>query len=117
MSSRKKKNLRIVLIITILFFIVVAFLSYLIYDSIFGKNFSTPNEEKFVYVYIPTGATQKTVIDSLRKNLIVKNPDALAWVMNKKNYSKHIHPGRYMVYNQMSNNQLINHWSGGLNMF
>jgi UPF0755 protein len=65
-------------------------------------------DKKFVHILIPTGSTYKNVLDLLVSNNVIEDTASFNWVARKKNYPRHIHPGRYRITQGMGNNQLIN---------
>jgi UPF0755 protein len=99
----KKKNL--IIYITGAGFVAIIVI-LLIYNNLFGASIHVDNINR--YIYIPTGASYSQVIDSLKKNLFIKNPGVLEWVAKKKNYPALIKPGRYIIDRDLSYNRLIN---------
>ncbi len=78
-----------------------------LYRKAFAPDFFVPGNKK-VYLYIATGSTYEEVITKIKALKIVKNIKSLEWTAEKKNYPKHINPGRYRIRNRMSNNEFIN---------
>lgn len=76
------------------------------YYYIFGPNTRVAGER--FYLYIPTGATFILVVDSLEHNKILKNSASFVKLSIKKGYTEKVKPGRYLITNNMSNNELIN---------
>ena len=60
------------------------------------------------YLYIPTGSTVEDVIQLLYENNYIINRSSFEWLAEKKKYKNHVHPGRYLLKDNMSNNELIN---------
>ncbi len=89
-------------IIIILVIIIISF-----YNKIFSNNVKLGDTES-TYFYIHTGADFADVCDSLFSKEIIIDQRSFLWLAEKKNYSKHIHPGRYLITAGMSNNGLIN---------
>lgn len=83
---------------------VVAFA--LIYNMLFSQSILA-NKEK-VSLYIPTGASYIQVIDTLKSKLKIPNLSLLEWVAEKKKYTEHIKPGRYLIEGKISYVGLIN---------
>lgn len=82
-------------------------MAYSIYDKIFGSNISL-KDEKNTHINIPTGSTKEDVITILDTSNVIQNMSDFRWLAEKKNYQNHIHPGRYLIKDRMSNNALIN---------
>jgi UPF0755 protein len=78
-----------------------------LYRKAYAPNIFTP-ENKDVFFYITTGTKYEDVIESIKTLKIVRNINSLEWVAQKKNYPKHVYPGRYLIQHRMSNNELIN---------
>jgi UPF0755 protein len=73
---------------------------------IFGASIKTETKEQLIL--IPTGSSYGQVIDTLKSNLSIKHFSVFEWLAKKKNYPSHIKPGRYVVKNNSSCNELIN---------
>ncbi|MBN1414385.1 MAG: endolytic transglycosylase MltG [Bacteroidales bacterium] len=84
-----------------------------IYHKAYGANIFTPDKKPY-YIYIPTGSESEDVFSILYDAKLVKNRHTFEWVAERKNYSKHVHPGKYKIRNRMSNNELINILRAGL---
>lgn len=95
---------KIVLAIAIIGLLALAGFSYYIYTNIFSANTSFSEKEQAVYV--PTGATYRTVIDSLRP--LVKDIESFNLIAEKKGYPGNIKAGKYMISSGMNNNELVN---------
>ena len=61
-----------------------------------------------IVIYIPTGSSYNSVLDTLNSNLDIKKPKLLEWVAEKKKYPSLIKPGRYVIDNNLSYIGLIN---------
>ncbi len=93
--------------IFILVFVVAAFKLLGLYRQAYAPNIHTPGKND-VYLFIRTGSSYTDVMETLRSMGVVKNEKSLEWVAHKKNYPKHVYPGRYLIKNRMNNNELIN---------
>jgi len=67
----------------------------------FWQIFKTPNmqigkEESFV-LYIPKGATYKSVVDTLAKYDVIQDHVSFAFVTKFKKYQENVKPGRYVI--------------------
>lgn len=83
--------------------IVLGIFSYYIYTAVFAPN--TSFDESSVYVYISSDSNYMQVRDSLKTKL--KNIDNFDAVAQKKGYVGNIKPGRYLLTNGMSNNDIV----------
>ena len=86
--------------------VLILFLLFLIYRTLFGTGIIP--KENISIIYIPTGSSYSQVVDTLEKHLTIKNPKILNWVANKKKYPYLIKPGRYIIENDQSYVGLIN---------
>jgi UPF0755 protein len=78
-----------------------------LYQKAFTANvFIKGNKE--VYFFIPTGADYEYVYTQLVEKKLLKNSKKFDWTAKRKNYPNHIKPGRYLLKNRMSNNDLVN---------
>jgi len=59
------------------------------------------------YLYIPEGATFKSLQDSVYEYKIVKDPVSFFFLARLMNYDKMIKPGRYLLHTEMSNLQAL----------
>lgn len=59
-------------------------------------------------IYIPTGSDFKDVKEILYGKGIIKNRFTFEWLSDKKNYPDLVKPGHYLIWKDMSNDQLIN---------
>lgn len=78
-----------------------------LYHCIYWPNISL-NGEASVFVYIPTGSNYSDVRKILTDNDYINNLKTFDWVAEKKNYHNLVKPGRYLLTNNMSNNEVIN---------
>ena len=98
------------LIKIILYFLVIVFLIIGIWGIDTYKKAYVANirmKDKFQYISIPTGSDYENVLAIFKKAGILINPQTFNWCAKRKNYPRHVHPGRYKIKNRMSNNQLI----------
>lgn len=95
---------KILLILAILGLIILGIFSYSIYNNIFDDN--TAFDEDRITVYIPTGATYSTVLDSLRPHL--KDLESFDAVAKKKDYPNRIKPGKFYIEKNYNNNEITN---------
>ncbi len=109
MSKRRKKipRRKHITLVGLVILIVGAVIAYRIYDKIYGSNIQLKEKES-THIYIPTGSSAKDVFRILDTSDVIQNLSEFKWMAEKKNYQNHVHPGRYLVENGMSNNALIN---------
>ena len=102
-----------ILSVTALFLAIFLFIRGVgIYNKAYRANIRTP-KGKPVIIYIPTGSTYQEVLNILTSGVTVKNMKTLEWTAERKNYKRHIKPGRYKIKNRTSNNELINKLRAG----
>ncbi|MBN2814349.1 MAG: endolytic transglycosylase MltG [Bacteroidales bacterium] len=111
MSSRSL--IRYIIIAVAVIFIIAGVKIASMYNEIYGPNVNTPGKEDFL-LYIPTGSDYNDVIALLEENHIIKDRKTFDWAAGKKNYAENIHPGRYRIRQNMSNNQLLDMLRSGL---
>jgi UPF0755 protein len=111
MNSRSL--IRTILYIFALIFIVAGFKFASVYQRAFKPNIHTPGGNVF-HLYIYTGSDYSQVLDTIYKHGLVKNKKSFEWIAKKKKYNVRIHPGRYRVSNNMSNNAFINMLRSGI---
>jgi UPF0755 protein len=98
-----------ILILSAIFILLIAFLSYEYYQDVFESNVELKQDS--LYIYIPSGSSGLQLLDSLKPFL--KDTASFVWVANQKSYWTAIKSGRYKIENKWNNNQLINHLRGG----
>ena len=111
MSSRSL--IRYILFAIALIFVIAGIKIASVYKQIYGPNVETPEKKEF-FLYIPTGSEYEDVVALLEKENMIKNRTTFDWAADKKKYSENIHPGRYRIRNNISNNELLNMLRGGL---
>ena len=112
-SEKKRKRIgRIIFGVFAIILVIVILAGLNLYNKVMKPNVSTPNQQEFS-LYIPTGAAFEQVKDSLYSHNLILNPSSFEWVANHKGYPDHVKPGRYLLKNGMSNNDLINKLRSG----
>jgi UPF0755 protein len=111
MNSRSLIRTILYAIVLILILAVAKIAS--VYNKSYSANIKTPDGNPY-FLFIPTGADYQTVLDSIYDHKLVKNRRSFEWVARKKKYDAHVHAGRYMVSNNMSNNAFVNMLRSGL---
>ncbi len=95
---------KILWIISIAGLVALGIFSYSIYNSIFSPN--TKFNSNTATLYIPTGATYRTAIDSLRP--LIEDLSSFDAVAQKKGYAANVKAGKYILKKGMNNNDLVN---------
>ena len=78
-----------------------------LYTNIFAPVIIRTDENSSLF-YIPTGTDYQQVLNKLYKEGYILNKESFDWLAKKKNYPNNINPGRYRIFNDMNNNELIN---------
>jgi UPF0755 protein len=110
---RGSSVIKCILYAILVIFIMAGIKASDIYHKAYGANIFTPGKKPY-YLQIPTGVELEDVYKLLYTAKLVKNKHSFEWVSERKNYSRHIHPGRYKIRNRMSNNELINMLRAGI---
>lgn len=76
-------------------------------------NVTTPKGGDYS-IYIPTGASFNQVKDTLYAHGLIIDKKSFETVASLKKCDEHVHPGRYILKNGMSNKDLCNMLRGGL---
>ncbi|MCD4680338.1 MAG: endolytic transglycosylase MltG [Bacteroidales bacterium] len=103
----KKLILKIFIPLLSIILIVLAIVFINFHNKIYRNNINPDNSEE-KYFYIHSGSDFDDVCDSLFISKILIDQNSFFWLAEKKNYKNHIHPGRYLITANMSNNELIN---------
>ena len=88
------------------FIIVAVFVFLHNYSYITKPIIQTENGEN-VSLYIPTGADYQYVKNEIIAMNVLKSEKAFNWLAKKTNYDENVHPGRYVLVDGMTNQQLI----------
>ena len=78
----------------------------MLYTRIWRSNIELPSGES-VLVYIPTGSGFQDVYGRLKGMAILRDTASFHWVAVRKNYPRHVQPGRYRIRPGMSNDRLV----------
>lgn len=111
-KNSKRKRFTAMMVLSILLVFALAF-GFWAYKTIMSPNVQTV-DGKEVVLFIPTGSDYEQVQNILSEAHFLVNPKSFDWVAQRKDYPAHIHPGRYVMKDGMSNNQMINMLRGGL---
>lgn len=107
----KKKTIRIVLILLIIALIPTGYFGLKYYNSLFKSNVTISGEGTY-YLYIPTGSSFETLIDSLKTSRVLISEESFTDAAKLKNFNT-AKPGRYRLQNGMTNRALINMLAAG----
>lgn len=111
-KNTKRNRIVILLVISILMVFALAF-GYWAYRTVMSPNVTAPDGKEAV-VFIPTGSHFEDVQAILNEGHLLANPQSFNWVAQRKGLPENVRPGRYVLKNGMSNNQLVNMLRGGL---
>ena len=108
-GRRKKKKGKWKFVFWFLLFVLLltAAVIYYMNSVLFKPNVWTP-EGKPVAIYVPTGSTFEDLKLILYKKGLIIHRENFEWVAEKKGYADKVLPGKYLVSNGTSNNDLIN---------
>ncbi len=87
--------------------VLLGSIGLVIYSWIYSPSVTGLEGEKG-YLHIPTGSDYQDLLNELDSLKLIKNTKAFDWVAQRKNLALNIHPGRYELFNGMSNDSLIN---------
>ena len=84
-----------------------AYIAYTMYTRIYQPNV-TLTKSKTAFFYIKTSSNFTDVANGLYEGGYIKNRTSFEWVSEKKsNFTKNIKPGKYLLKEGMSNNELV----------
>ena len=108
-NTTQKTSFLFLLIISILLLLIISGIVTVIilYQSIYKPNVDLKTH-RFTFYYIHTGSNFSTVEKELIKNKNLINISSFEWVAHWKKYDSRVKPGRYRIYDGMSNNDLVN---------
>ncbi len=112
-SFKKKPRIHKLIIYALLILIAISiFVGYLLFQIISKPNIWL-SEGESISIYIPTGANFNDVKKILYKDGLIVHRNNFEWWAQKKKYPENIKAGKYLILNEMSNNNLINHLRSG----
>ncbi|HSZ26531.1 MAG TPA: endolytic transglycosylase MltG, partial [Cytophagaceae bacterium] len=106
--KKKTPTARYVIALAGLLFVCFSYYSYQI--------FYTPNiqvKKNDFYLYIPSGSTFKTVLDSLEKNNVLYDKLSFAFVSQLLGYQEKVKPGRYLLPKNSTNLVIVRKLKNG----
>lgn len=108
--NKRQKNKRRLLLVFALFFVFICIVVFIFlnnYSYISKPIIQTENGEN-VSLYIPTGADYQYVRNEITSMNVLKSKKAFDWLARKAKYDENVHPGRYVLIDGMTNQQLVN---------
>ncbi len=107
----KAKGFRLPLLAVILA-LIAGIVGYYFYRNIFGPAVESWKEGRPFYVH--TGWNTDDVVEALKKKKFIHDTETLRWLMERKNYKDGmVVPGKYILKDKMSLNDLVNHLRAG----
>jgi UPF0755 protein len=112
-TNRRKKKKRtpfwLKIFISAFFIILITggIAAWRLYHAIYQSNVFL-GERKTTHIFIPTGSDFNQVKAILYENGMIVNTNTFEWLAEKKNYKNNIKAGRYLIHEEMGNNELIN---------
>ncbi|MFN8416091.1 MAG: endolytic transglycosylase MltG [Cytophagaceae bacterium] len=82
-------------------------LSYYAYQIFFTPNILMDDNRKEFVLYIPKGATYKTVLDTLYKNEVLADKVSFSFISKLLGYQEAVKPGRYILPAKSTNMQVV----------
>ncbi len=113
MIRSKSKLLRILLYSCIFLVILLATVFLVVHWIWYKPNVRTPDQTN-ASLSIPTHSTFDDVKTLLYSQGFIKKKKTFEWLARRKNYPSQIKAGRYVLFNGMNNNELINILRAGL---
>jgi UPF0755 protein len=99
------KSRKVFIIVILVFSILLTSFSFYIYQVIKTPNVLVERQDK--YLYIPTGATFKSVQDSLYNGQYVHDLVAFSVIAKALKYDRQVKPGIYLLKSNMSNLEAV----------
>ncbi len=106
-----KRKINIGLITFLLLFLACGIVALNYLKKIFIEGVSLNSEQK--YIYVPSSSDLSSLTSQLYSEGVLKDTSSFLWVADKKSFSDPI-PGRYLIRNKMSNNELVNLLRSGM---
>ena len=97
---------RTIYILALLVIVLGAVGGATLYKRILAANVGVAGDSP-VHLYIPTGSDFEDVMSLLSRERLLQDTASFRWVAVKKNYPRHVYPGRYLIPEACSNNQLV----------
>ena len=109
-KDRRKKNrtARRTVFVSFFVLIVIVIVFFLRNYAFIIKPIIKTADGNDVSLYIPTGSDYQYVKDEIYSLDVLTNKNAFDWLAKKSHYNENVHPGRYVLTDGMTNQQLIN---------
>jgi UPF0755 protein len=107
----KKKTPTVRYVVALAGLLFVCF-SYYAYQIFYTSNIEVEKED--YYLYIPSGANFKTVMDSLEKHQVLYDKLSFAFVSQLLSYQEKVKPGRYLLPKNSTNLTIVRKLKNGL---
>lgn len=105
MSFLKKRIRGVAGVIILVFFIAAGIVGFRFYQRIYGANMLVTDRDN-PFLYISTG-TEYEQVCTLLSGAGLENINSFRWVAEKMNYPNKVKAGRYRLYDNMSNIELV----------
>ena len=96
------KKLRLTITLTLLG--LATYWGWSKYQDVYASNVEVEESTEF---FIHTGSDFEKVVKNLERAKVLKDLDSFHWVAKRKHYEDLVKPGRYILKNGMSNNELV----------
>ncbi len=102
-------------IILVFFLLLIAGVAgvLIMYNRILRNNVNLAAGES-VEFFIPTGSEFEDVFSKLIEADLLRDTASFRWVAYKKNYPRHVYPGKYRIRSGMNNNRLVGQLRAGV---
>lgn len=97
-----------ILILAIVLGLVALSIAASAYYVLYAPNVAAQNNNGYYELYVPTGATYQTVVDTLRQNNALRYLSAFDFIAHRMNYPNKVKPGRYLLRGNMGNRAIVN---------
>lgn len=106
-SQQKKTFIKVFLILLLCLFGIFGIIGRRFYIAVYKPNVFTGKNDT-TFLFIPSYADYNKVLDILKTRKLIKDFESFNWIALRKNYTNAIKPGKYLLKNKMSNNELVN---------
>lgn len=113
MKKFKSKLFRIFLFSSLILAVLISIIVAMVWWIWYKPNVRIPDQPD-ASIYIRTNSTFDQVKTALYSQGFIQKHRTFEWLARKKNYPQQIRAGRYILYNGMNNNELINILRAGL---
>jgi len=109
-NDHRKKNRKVRRTVFVSFFILTAIVAAFFVNNYLyiTKPIIKTTDGCSVSLYIPTGSDYQYVKDEIYSLNVLTSQRAFEWLVKRSHYDENVHPGRYVLTDGMTNQQLIN---------